>query len=63
MVYHMTVASRDKLPSDQSLLLEYMQDVTCESDSQDGYLGPEDGPRNTDDLNGEEAAQGATLTH
>ena len=41
------MAARTKLPSDPSFLLEYMQDMPSESDSDDdfeGYLGPEDGP-------------------
>ena len=41
------MAARTKLPSDPSFILEYMQDMPSESDSDDdfeGYLGPEDGP-------------------
>ena len=36
-----------KLPSDPSFILEYMEDMPSESDSDDdfeGYLEPEDGP-------------------
>ena len=40
------MASRSKLPSDPTFLLEYMEELPNESGSEDefdGYLGPEDG--------------------
>ena len=40
------MARRSHLPSDPAYLLEYMQDLAVESDSDgefDGYLGPDDG--------------------
>ena len=47
MLTSSTTETSTKLPSDPSSLLEYMQDMPSESDSDDdfeGYLGPEDGP-------------------
>ena len=41
------MASRAMLPSDPAFLRQYMNDLPCESDSDDefeGYLGAEDGP-------------------
>ena len=41
-------ACHDKLPSDTSFLLEYLEQLPYESDSDgdefEGYLGPDDGP-------------------
>ena len=41
------MASRAKISSDSAVLLEYMEGLSCNSESDDdfdGYLGPEDGP-------------------
>ena len=42
------MACRDTLPSDPSFLLEYLEQLPYESDSDgdefEGYLGPDDGP-------------------
>ena len=41
------MASRAKISSDPAVLLEYMEVLSCDSESDDdidGYLGPEDGP-------------------
>ena len=42
------MACRDTLPFDKSLLLEYLEQLPYESDSEDdefeGYLGSDDGP-------------------
>ena len=41
------MASRAKISSDPAVLLEYMEGLSCDSESDDdfdGYLGPEDGP-------------------
>ena len=42
------MACRDTLPSDTSFLLEYLEQLPYESDSDgdefEGYLGPDDGP-------------------
>ena len=43
-----STACRDTLPSDTSFLLEYLEQLPYESDSDgdefEGYLGPDDGP-------------------
>ena len=43
-----SMACRDTLPSDTSFLLEYLEQLPYESDSDgdefEGYLGPDDGP-------------------
>ena len=41
------MASRAKISSDPAILLEYIEGLSCDSESDndfDGYLGPEDGP-------------------
>ena len=41
------MASRAKISSDPAVLLEYMEGLSCDSESDDdfdGYLRPEDGP-------------------
>ena len=41
------MASRGKISSDPAVLLEYMEGLSCDFESDDdfdGYLGPEDGP-------------------
>ena len=46
------MASSSHLPSDPAFLLEYMQDLQVESNSDvelDGYLVQEDGPNTSDD--------------
>ena len=44
---YICMASRAKISSDPAVLLEYMEGLSCDSESDDdfdGYLGPEDGP-------------------
>ena len=58
----LVMASRGTLPSDPDFLLDFMEDLPEESDSDeefDGYLEPEDGPiayRNASELEDEETS-------